>query len=647
VESDLNIGGCAARRNRPGDLRNGPELAQKEPANAVAGPLRRAITEPYVTETVAEILDVYRAGAAQPQDIVARSFARIRAHNDPAMFIALREEAEVLAEAEKLARAGDRDLPLYGIPVAVKDNIDVKGMPTTAACPAYSYRPARDATAVARLRAAGAIILGKTNLDQFATGLVGVRTPYGIPRNLFDAKLIPGGSSSGSALAVGAGITPLALGTDTAGSGRVPAAFSNIVGLKPSRGLVSTAGVVPACRTLDCVSVFALTVDDAMAMLTAIEGADAADPFSRPRPVHAPGPMPDGLRLGVPPPGGRLFFGDRTSEAAYEAALARFAGLGAEIVEVDIEPFYAAARLLYEGPWVAERYLAVRALVASAPEALHPVTRQVVLAGAHATAADAFAALYQLEELRRVSDHTFRSIDALALPTAPTIYAIDEVLADPIGLNSRLGTYTNFVNLLDLCGLAVPSAMRPDGTPFGVTLLAPAGEDAALAAIGREFHHASGLPLGALKHKQPATARRSSAPAAGEIPIAVVGAHLSGMPLNGELRTARARLIARAKTAPHYRLYALAATRPPKPGLLRVKNDTGTAIEVEVWALSEAAFGRFVAAVPPPLSIGTLELDDGQTAKGFLVEAEAVAGARDISSFGGWRAFMAKEKAPV
>jgi len=598
-----------------------------------------------VAETVAEILDAYRAGTLRPEDIIARSFARIRAHADPAIFIALREEAEVLADARQLAGAGSTDLPLYGIPVAVKDNIDVNGMPTTAACPAYSFRPARDATVVARLRAAGAIILGKTNLDQFATGLVGVRTPYGIARNLFDAALIPGGSSSGSALAVGAGIAPLALGTDTAGSGRVPAAFSNIVGLKPSRGLVSNAGVVPACRTLDCVSVFALTVDDATAALAAIAGADAADAYSRPRRLEAPGPLPDGVRLGVPLPGQRLFFGDHGSAAAYEAALARFTALGARIVEADIEPFYAAARLLYEGPWVAERYLAVRALIASAPEALHPVTRQVILAGAHGTAADTFAALYQLEELKRVSDHTFRAIDALVLPTAPTIYTIEAVLADPIRLNSRLGTYTNFVNLLDLCGLAVPASMRPDGTPFGVTLLAPAGEDASLAAIGREFHRATGLPLGALDHPQPALTRQSAAPAPGEIPIAVVGAHLSGMPLNSELRGAGARLLARAKTAQHYRLYALAGTRPPKPGLLRVKNGAGAAIEVEVWALSEAAFGGFVAAVPPPLSIGTLELDDGGEVKGFLVEAEAVAGARDISSFGGWRAFVAEEKA--
>jgi allophanate hydrolase len=598
-----------------------------------------------VTESVAEILDAYRRGAVQPEDIVARSFERIRAHDDPAIFIALREEADVVAEARALVRGGDETLPLYGIPVAVKDNIDVKGLPTTAACPAYSYRPNKDATCVARLRQAGALVLGKTNLDQFATGLVGMRTPYGIGRNLFDQKLIPGGSSAGSALAVGAGLAPLALGTDTAGSGRVPAAFSNIVGLKPSCGLVSTAGVVPACRTLDCVSVLALTVDDAMAMLRVIAGPDPADPFSRPRPVPGVGPMPDGLKLGVPLPGQRLFFGDRASEAAYDAALARLSGLGAKIVEIDVEPFYATARLLYEGPWVAERYLTARALIASSPASLYPVTRQVILSGAHGTAADAFAAFYQLEELRRVRDRTFHSIDAMVLPTAPTIYAIDEVLADPIGLNSRLGTYTNFVNLLDMCGLAVPASIRPDGIPFGVTLLAPAGDDAALAATGREFHAATGLPLGALQHPPPPLARLPAAPAEGEIPIAVVGAHLSGMPLNGELRAGGGRLIERTATAPHYRLYALVGTRPPKPGLLRVQKGAGAAIEVEVWALSEAAFGRFVAAVPSPLSIGTLELDSGRSVKGFLVEAEAVAGARDISSFGGWRAFMAQEKA--
>jgi allophanate hydrolase len=342
-----------------------------------------------------------------------------------------------------------------------------------------------------------------------------------------------------------------------------------------------------------------------------------------------------------------LFFGDRTSEHLYEASLAQFTKLGATIVEIDIEPFYAAARLLYEGPWVAERYLTIRALIASSPESILPVTRQIILAGAHGTAADAFAAFYQLDDLRRVRDHTFRSIDVMVLPTAPTIYSIEQVQADPIALNSRLGTYTNFVNLLDMCGLAVPSAMRPDGTPFGVTLLAPAHDDIALAAIGRAFHAAIKLPLGALDYPQPRLDERTPALASGEIPLAVVGAHLSGMPLNGELRALGARLIEQGATAPHYRLYALPGAKPPKPGLLRVKKSAGAAIAIEVYALSESAFGRFVAAVPPPLSIGTLELGDGRCVKGFLVEAEAVAGARDISSFGGWRAFMAQETAPA
>jgi allophanate hydrolase len=467
-----------------------------------------------VTETVAEILDAYRSGAATPADIVARSYARIRAHDDPAIFIKLREEEDVVSEARALARNGDTALPLYGIPVTVKDNIDVAGLPTTAACPAFLYHAQKDATAVARLRAAGALILGKTNLDQFATGLVGTRTPYGIARNLFDQKLIPGGSSTGAALSVGAGIAPLALGTDTAGSGRVPAAFANIVGLKPSLGLVSTAGVVPACRTLDCVSLFALTVDDAVAMLKVIAGPDDADPFSRARPLDAVGTMPKGMKLGVPFAAQRQFFGDKLAATAYDAALERWAELGANIVEVDMEPFYATAKLLYEGPWLAERYLTVKDLLASSPDAVHPVTRQIIAAGEKATAADAFSAFYKLEELRRARDRTFASIDALVLPTAPTIYTVADVLADPITLNSKLGTYTNFVNLLDLCGLALPASMRSDGLPFGVTLLAPGGEDAMLASLGRQFHSSTGLPLGASKSSsfRPSAKRESRNP---------------------------------------------------------------------------------------------------------------------------------------
>jgi allophanate hydrolase len=595
-----------------------------------------------VTETVAEILAAYRSGALTPAAIVARSYARIRAIDDPAIFITLREEEDVAAEAQALMRRGDTSLPLYGIPVAIKDNIDVGGLPTTAACPAYLYQAGTDAFAVARLRAAGALIIGKTNLDQFATGLVGVRSPYGVPRNPLDPKLVSGGSSSGSGVVVSAGIVPLALGTDTAGSGRVPAMFNNIVGLKPSVGLVSTTGVVPACRTLDCVSIFAFTVDDAMAALNIIAGLDAADPFSRARPVHAVGPMPQGVRLGIPLPDQRLFYGDKIAAAAYDSALARFADLGATIVEVDLAAFYATARFLYEGPWVAERYLTAKELLAKSPDSVLPVTRQIIAAGAKATAAELFAALYKLEEYRRVRDEIFKTIDALVLPTAPTTYTVDEVVADPITLNSRLGTYTNFVNFLDMCGLSIPSSISAEGIPFGVTLLAPGGEDAMLASIGRHYHYATGLPLGALKAQQPALAAVTGTIAGpDEFALAVVGAHLSGMQLNGELRSAGGRLLESATTAPHYRLYALDGAAPARPGLLRVKNGAGAGIELEVWALPSDAFGRFVAAVPPPLSIGTIELSDGRAVKGFLVEAEGISGARDISSFGGWRKFVA------
>jgi len=594
-----------------------------------------------VGETVAAIVEAHRSGASSPEATVARTYARIRAHGDPAIFITLRDEADALAEATALAANGDTDLPLYGVPFAVKDNIDVKGLPTTAACPAFAYDPGKDATCVARLRRAGAIVIGKTNLDQFATGLVGVRSPYGTPRNLFDPSLIPGGSSAGSAIAVGAGLVPLALGTDTAGSGRVPAGLSNIVGLKPSLGLVSTAGVVPACRTLDCVSVFALTVDDAFATLAAMAGPDPADPYSRPRPLGAPEGVPVGLRVGVPMPGQRLFFGDKASAAAYEAALADLAGLGATIVEIDIEPFYETARLLYDGPWVAERYISVRSLIASAPEAMHSVTRQIILGGAHPSAVDTFKAFYQLEELRRVRDHTFGEIDVLALPTVPTVYTVAQVLADPIGLNSRLGTYTNFVNLLDLCALAVPASMQ--ATPFGITLLAQAGNDATLASLGRVFHAGTGLPLGATGTAQPALAPLPGSPA-GEIAIAVVGAHLTGMPLNGELKSFGARFLERTTTTADYRLFLLPGTTPAKPGLLRVGVDAGVAVDVEIWTMPAEQFGRFVASIPAPLSIGTLTITDGRDVKGFLVEAEATRDARDISAFGGWRNFMEQMK---
>jgi len=592
-----------------------------------------------VSYTIADILQAHRSGTS-PEETIARTYARIAQHNDPAIFITLRDEADARAEAKALAAKGDTSLPLYGVPFAVKDNIDVGGMPTTAACPAFAYTAKSDATCVARLRAAGAIPIGKTNLDQFATGLVGVRSPYGIPRNALDAGLIPGGSSSGSGVAVAAGLVPFALGTDTAGSGRVPAGLGNTVGLKPSLGMLSTAGVVPACRTLDCVSVFALTVDDAWAAFAAMAGPDIADPYTRNRPAGVLGPSPS-LRIGVPIKGERVFFGDSVSATQFEAAIERFSGLGAIIAEIDIEPFYETARLLYEGPWLAERYLTAQKLIASSPESIHPVTREITLGGARPTAADAFAAFYKLEDLRRVRDHVFRQIDVLLVPTMPTVYTVNQVLADPIQLNSRLGTYTNFVNLLDLAGLALPASMRPDSIPFGVTILAPGGQDALLASLGRVFHADTGLPMGATGQPQPLLAPLPATPHAGEISIAVVGAHMSGMALNGELKSFGARFLEAANTAPDYRLFALNGKPPARPGLLRVARG-GTSVALEIWALPAEGFGRFVAAIPSPLSIGTLTLSDGRTVKGFLAEFDGVNGARDISEFGGWRKFVAQ-----
>ena len=595
-----------------------------------------------MTETVAAIVAAHRAGTLSPAQTVARTYQRIRDHNDPAIFISLRDEKDAIAEAEALTKKDAAQLPLYGVPFAVKDNIDALGLPTTAACPAFSYTPAHDATAVARLRAAGAIMIGKTNLDQFATGLVGVRSPYGIPKNPIRADLIPGGSSSGSAVAVSAGLVPLALGTDTAGSGRVPAMLNNIVGLKPSLGLISTAGLVPACRTLDCISIFSLTVDDAIAALQVVAGPDGADPFSRDRPLAAMAAFPQNLRLGIPRNGQLIFFGDKAAEAAFGEALKRWTSLGATLVEFDLEPFYETARLLYEGPWVAERYLVIRNLLASSPDSIHPVTREITAAGARLTASDTFAALYRLQALRRVTERAFAHLDAIVLPTAPTAYSTAQVLANPIELNSRLGTYTNFVNLLDLCGLALPAAMRPDGIPFGIMLLAPAGKDSLLASIGRVFHADTKLTLGAGSLPQPPLATVPAITSGDEIAIAVVGAHLSGMALNGELTELGGRLLEATATAADYKLYALDTT-PAKPGMLRVAPGTGSSISLEVWALPAAAFGKFVAAIPPPLSIGTVRLADGRGVKGFIVEPVDISGARDISAFGSWRTFVAQK----
>ena len=568
-----------------------------------------------------------QAQGTSPTEAVSRAYAALRSYDDPALFITLRPEAEVAREATALEATGPAGRPLYGLVFAVKDNIDVAGLPTTAACPAFSYQPDHSSFVVERLARAGAIVIGKTNLDQFATGLVGVRSPYGVPRNALRADLIPGGSSSGSAVAVAAGIVDFALGTDTAGSGRIPAGMNGIVGLKPSLGLLSGSGMVPACRTLDTISVFARDVDTALRVTQAAAGYDHADAYSRQLPIPAAGAMPDTVRVGVPRPGQRRFFGDSAAETAFAADLDKLAAVGATIVEFDFEPLHAVARLLYEGPWVAERYAATKPLIESQPEAFFPVTLKIISGARGLSAVSAFEAMYRLAELKRQTLPMLQSVDCLAVPTVPRMYTVAEVNADPVTLNSNLGTYTNFVNLLDLAAISVPVGTRSDGLPSSLTLVGRAGTDGALAAIGAELMGDSrAMPLRA---------------AAGRIEIAVVGAHLSGLPLNGELTALGGTFLRAAETTSDYRLYALPGTTPPKPGLLRVGKGMGAAIKVEIWSLDAAGFGSFVSRIPAPLGIGTVAFSDGTSAKGFLVEAEAVRDAEDITQSGGWKAFLA------
>ena len=581
------------------------------------------------------------ADGLRAEDVAREALARAGACADPAVWISRLSPDEVLARAralDALPPARKALMPLFGVPFAVKDNIDLAGLPTTAACPDYAYLPERSATVVERLIAAGAIPLGKTNLDQFATGLVGTRSPYGAPRSVFDADYISGGSSSGSAVAVAGGIVSFALGTDTAGSGRVPAAFNNIVGLKPSRGLLSATGVVPACRSLDCVSVFALTVADATAVFEVAAHFDAADIHARARMPEMPVSLADGFTFAVPRASDLKFFGDDEAARLFEAAISRFEDLGGRTRRIDFSLFEQAAALLYEGPYVAERFAAVGSFIEANRPAVDPTVGGIVLAAKACSAAELFEAGYRLEALKRRAIALFAEIDFLMVPTTPTTYRVSEVMADPVKLNSRLGTYTNFMNLLDLCGIAVPAGFRDagplKGLPFGVTLAAPAFADMRIAAFAAAFEAAQGLAPGGPRDQAPDDE--------GFIELAVVGAHMSGLPLNHELTSRDAIFVERTKTAPLYRFYALAGGPPFRPGLVRVA-EGGAAIELEVWRLPRAAFGSFMAGVPQPLCIGTLDLASGRKVKGFLCEASGLDGAEEITAYGGWRAFMAEK----
>jgi allophanate hydrolase len=585
--------------------------------------------------TLASLQAAYAAGTT-PLDLVEEVIRRRAALADPAVFICPTPD-EALREAARAVMAGPRDLPLWGIPFAVKDNIDVAGLPTTAACPAFAYEPGADATVIARLRAAGAIVIGKTNLDQFATGLNGTRSPYGAPRSVFNADYVSGGSSSGSAVAVASGLCCFALGTDTAGSGRVPAMFNNLVGIKPTPGLVPNTGVVPACRSVDVVTVFAGSVADGVAVRRVMEGLDPADPFSRPA---QPVALPPCLRIGVLAGAEREFFGNAEVEALYDAAIARAQALGATILPFDYAPFREAAALLYDGPWVAERLAAMEGFFATNEADFDPTVRRIIGGAKGRTAVEAFNGLYRLNAIKQQVAPVWEAVDVLMLPTSPTAHTVADMLADPIARNSQFGRYTNFANLMGLAAIAVPGGFGPSGLPAGITLVGPGFSDDALAAFAGAMHAAAACGMGKDRAAVVPPAPLPAAPH-GWLQIAVVGAHLTGMPLNHELTGPGGVKLAETTTAPGYRLYALPGTVPPKPGLIMDPAFAGPGIAVEVWALPPAAFGAFVARIPAPLGIGKLKLADGTLVSGFLCEGHAVAGAEEITGFGGWRAYLA------
>ncbi|MCG2634678.1 MAG: allophanate hydrolase [Gammaproteobacteria bacterium] len=585
---------------------------------------------------------IYAGGALTPSALVETLIARRQGDGDPAVWINQVQDNQLRARAAELEICGPEELPLFGIPFAVKDNIDVAGMPTTAACPEFTYIAEETAPAVQRLLDAGAILIGKTNLDQFATGLTGCRSPYGSPSNPFNPDYISGGSSSGSAVAVAQGLVSFALGTDTAGSGRVPAGFNNIVGLKPAPGLVSTRGLVPACRSLDCVSVFALTCGDASRVLEVIAGFDAADPYSCAERVVTE--VGGSGRFGIPRPEQLEFFGDEASAVAFTAAITAFTESGYTPVEIDYQPFREVAQLLYQGPWLAERYLSIEEFLGSRADAeLVPVVSEIIQQGATISGTETFRGLHQLQALRQQLGLIWNEIDFVVTPTAPTIHTLAAVADDPIGLNDQLGYYTNHVNLLGLCAIAAPCGFFPAGLPFGITLQAPAGAESGLLKIADQIHRQTTQTLGATPWRLTDTPSLAEPEpdafiATETLTIAVCGGHMQGLPLNSDLTSRGGRLLAVTRSAPSYRLYAFAQMQPPRPGLVR--DPDGGSISLELWTLPLDQVGTFLATVPSPLCIGTIELADGSWSQGFLCESWALTGATEITAHGGWRAWL-------
>ncbi|ODB87153.1 allophanate hydrolase [Candidatus Thiodiazotropha endoloripes] len=592
--------------------------------------------------TISALRRAYLSGSLTPEQVMQTIRKRASEYEEYNIWIHLLSEAEQAHYLDRLQQLDLARFPLWGIPFAIKDNIDLNEIPTTAACIEFAYTPTASATVVERLIAAGAIPVGKANLDQFATGLNGTRSPWGACRNAFKPDYISGGSSSGSAVSVALGLASFSLGTDTAGSGRVPACFNNLIGLKPSRGLLSTKGLVPACRSLDCITLFACDTDDANLVLSVAEAYDADDEYSRNNPFQNQkrhyGERQGPLKIGVIPGQQLNFFGDQAYQQAYRDTLKQLETDGIEFIEIDYQPFAEAARLLYEGPWVAERYLATQPLIDDNPQALFPVVREIIEPGKALQAGSLFEAQYRLSGLKAICNRQLAAVDCLLTPTAGTCFTIEQMLEEPILRNSQLGYYTNFMNLLDLASVAVPTQMTASGLPFGITLVGDAFTDRALLSIAKRIHRQFELKIGASQYELQSTAQ----PSVGDynkIDVVVCGAHLQGLPLNWQLTERGATLKAKTKTAPIYRMYALPGGPPARPGLI-LDEAAGGAIEVEVWSMPQSQFGGFVAAIPSPLGIGKLKLADGTQASGFICESYAITGAEEITGYGGWKAYL-------
>lgn len=595
--------------------------------------------------TLAALKNHYQLGELTPRTLMQTLREKAAQYDNYNLFIHLLSEAELEPYLTRLEQTEANSLPLWGVPFVIKDNIDLANIPTTAACKEYSYTPTESATVVKELIEAGAIPVAKSNLDQFATGLVGTRSPYGPCHNAFDYKTISGGSSSGSAVSLAFNLCSFSLGTDTAGSGRVPAAFNNLIGLKPSKGLLSTKGVVPAVRSQDVVSIFALNSQDAYSVMDVCAQFDKEDEFSRDKDSLTPPAWSQELVIGIPDKTCLMFAGDEQAEQNFSETITLIETLGYRTKEVPFSAWIETAKLLYGGAWVAERYVAIEDFFEKNESLMDPTVAQIVAGARNQSAADAYKGAYALQKAQRQTQLIWQDvgIDCMMTPTTPTIYSIEQVANDPLGLNSILGTYTNFMNLLDYAAVAMPTGFREDNLPTGVTFFAPAGSDGELLKLTDHLHKKFVSVSGACKIEVP-NANPFHFDTAHEILVAVVGAHLVGFPLNSQLVERGAKLLDVTQTAPKYEFFELSSRPILKPGLVK-QSGTGKSVEVEIWAMPKQHLGSFLALIPSPLGLGKVELIDGREVVGFICEPYGIEGATNISHTGGWRNWMQERPA--